>query len=1312
MAATRIEGHKPLPRSESLQKMLDLEKQYKLARLQRTQTSPTPDASAMSSFQPQIWPPVPIQTRRRDSRESLYQQHQQHQQHQQQLDQITTAVRRSGPASPLSITIPSPTDAGEKGQLSQKSHRPSTRNMAADSDAKPASEENSGDTTPREMSVEFSTQTKNGTHFEDDDDEGSESDQSSICQSPSWEGYGQKKKSKEKKLKAEMKRKEKERMDQELRAASKKRASNRLYKSPPLDSPDLNGHRPSSSASSRLNSSHGLGTKSGRFTPSSNQGLIPEVWGMAMGSSLSIPKSRPGYPRSQSAAGSYNDQDASRGPAVTMAQIQQQNASGNKKSTTTSEDRPTSSSDKVSYPPTSSRSHGLRSILPTSHSRQNSASTITPVPSKPEDLPTSTNNNSNGNRLYLTKNVSDQSLNHTSEKAERGRQLVDPAGSGSGSGSGGGSYVRKARAQSIERSIKGFMQEAALSDPNLLNGPNRTQFAYLGAPQQHQQQSNGDRPSSSQSKITKPFGASNGVNGVNGTATAVDQQNKKSQQQPQQPSRPQQQHPLKQHQPPKQAAPQKQQQDASPPVSDKTKTQSPEKDGESNTDYINFVSKPYSPPSLELATPTSGIFSSIKSRIGRRSSTSSGSTSNTNNTGRSFKERAMGAIYSQAHSNINSVAVVIPISQPPSRKHSQNSAQTTAASSIVSSTKNEASSSASSSGSTSLQIPQRDIRRLPKPARVLGEINQETMSQGPPARSRPSEGSSTSSYHDDSSIPPSPASTPDTSRPQSAKGLSATIEEIQIGSPGMFKASQEDLTMTTPQNSEQTQTTTTKEAQTQDTLPNRPASRTESVRDVTVDRPQSKGRLLDDLERPISRGRLLENIERPGSRTRVREEPRQTRPNGHTEQPITETHDEDIMLDSTPNLSEGLGILDEAWSQSTVTPDNDAQSFVTTLTNQKSGTSLKSQFGNLKEAALLAEAQNSLGVHPALINHEHEPAPPAYNHTLQEVDESEFLDGNNGVEEQLQPSPEKTLQRNSFRKAEKRTSKQAKHMSVVNEEPRLADDGGHHNQRASSPTPVGSDPRKTSTDVSFLPPLRHEAFIPPKSKARNSAPPTKHVDHEAQLTSQQDTAALASPVPTTATTAAPEQAAPPSSASGRSSPSAMYLQEARRSAPLVSSPLSNVIRSAKANMSTPSLTRPPLKTSASFSSGQHLAHTGTTFLPLPPTTTTSSGSSGKSPTSPRFRIPAHEPEQLAKQTPQSKPMAKMLVECCNCKFFHDMPSRVYECMAQPDAVVTDRDLGVSGAITTMVKCPWCSHNMSTQCCAGYAAVVYLKERLH
>lgn len=78
-----------------------------------------------------------------------------------------------------------------------------------------------------------------------------------------------------------------------------------------------------------------------------------------------------------------------------------------------------------------------------------------------------------------------------------------------------------------------------------------------------------------------------------------------------------------------------------------------------------------------------------------------------------------------------------------------------------------------------------------------------------------------------------------------------------------------------------------------------------------------------------------------------------------------------------------------------------------------------------------------------------------------------------------------------------------------------------------------------------------------------------------------------------------------------------------------------------------------------------------------------------------------------------EPIAKMFVECCECKYFHDMPSKLYKAMANPDGVVAlgdeVRDEG-TGPMT--VKCPWCTHEMSTKCCAGLAAMVHVKERLH
>ncbi|KYK58173.1 hypothetical protein DCS_05186 [Drechmeria coniospora] len=78
-----------------------------------------------------------------------------------------------------------------------------------------------------------------------------------------------------------------------------------------------------------------------------------------------------------------------------------------------------------------------------------------------------------------------------------------------------------------------------------------------------------------------------------------------------------------------------------------------------------------------------------------------------------------------------------------------------------------------------------------------------------------------------------------------------------------------------------------------------------------------------------------------------------------------------------------------------------------------------------------------------------------------------------------------------------------------------------------------------------------------------------------------------------------------------------------------------------------------------------------------------------------------------------EPVAKFFVECCGCKFYHDMPSNLYEAMANPKAVLSHRDtMGYGGSISIQFKCPWCKHAMSTNCCAGLAAMVYVTERLH
>jgi hypothetical protein len=111
-----------------------------------------------------------------------------------------------------------------------------------------------------------------------------------------------------------------------------------------------------------------------------------------------------------------------------------------------------------------------------------------------------------------------------------------------------------------------------------------------------------------------------------------------------------------------------------------------------------------------------------------------------------------------------------------------------------------------------------------------------------------------------------------------------------------------------------------------------------------------------------------------------------------------------------------------------------------------------------------------------------------------------------------------------------------------------------------------------------------------------------------------------------------------------------------------------------------------------------------------------------SPTSlPRFSLdalskaPTQAPPLPRHSTDSGRePVAKMFVECCSCRYYHDLPSRLYEAMARPDAALAAGDPMAAqlGAAPMTVRCPWCRHDMSTRCCAGLAAMVYVKERLH
>ena len=80
-----------------------------------------------------------------------------------------------------------------------------------------------------------------------------------------------------------------------------------------------------------------------------------------------------------------------------------------------------------------------------------------------------------------------------------------------------------------------------------------------------------------------------------------------------------------------------------------------------------------------------------------------------------------------------------------------------------------------------------------------------------------------------------------------------------------------------------------------------------------------------------------------------------------------------------------------------------------------------------------------------------------------------------------------------------------------------------------------------------------------------------------------------------------------------------------------------------------------------------------------------------------------------------EPLAKVFIECCGCHYFHDLPSRLYTRMSDSDRVVeAQKSSGVivHGVVVKSVQCPWCGHEMTRRCCAGYAASIRFEERLH
>jgi hypothetical protein len=1168
-----------------------------MARMHSSQTSPTSD-SAASLPSPQSR--TPLQARRRDSRESLAQ---------KQSDQMLRSPRRTGPPVDLSISIPqAEVDKKRTSDIAEHPNGISSNHLEDRDDDDHGDDEDDDDSTPRERTVTFLAMDDDDE--DDEDEEDRKSEQSSICQSPSWEGYGEKKK--KKKAEAERKRKEKELAERQERLLreERKKTANRLAKaSRPPTSPDP-GRTGSSFSLLRPESSRSNSHLKSKQGKSSTESFVPPWVGIAIGAGGYVPGmpnvpgpkiqksvSTPTSPKLNAdaafaTAAAKSSLDAVQGlpyektkPANTMeeavrkltesqhslktlpgkdANSQSVRATFHKAHSLLGDSRglgimsrskspkpaaeaaPNGAANGVSYPPPASRTRALRHTAANSHMRSNSATAATAV--KMEEA----------SKFFKAQHMkSTQGSRLYSGMSLSDESLRDQAMEERGrKRSDSASYVDRARAQSAERSISRYMDEVAVSS----------------LPQE-----GNDRPKTSHRRVQANGDASKEAAHRDIDATPV-------------PARP--------------------------------VTRGKEGEG----DYFNFVTKPYAPPSLELTSPTTGIFSTIKSKLQRGSSTGSSAPSTTSNT-------------------VKSAAAPAP--------------------SVASNADSTGRADHQSTASFHPAQPQADFSRLPKAARVLGEINPMTMQSGNTNNqgSRPSEGSSTSSYHDDSSNPPSPASTPDTSRPQSAKGLSAAIDEIRTQQSGVLLPTHEMLAAAQPQYH-----AITTNAKAESNRSSSSSSRTQQATESRSEaRPSSKGRLLDtdghrskeprnldDLVPQRSKGRLLDDLERPHSRGRLLEV--DGRHTGRDEQ----TDKDEARSGDVPSLGE------DSWSRTAMPIDleTDQQAFVTNMDGLGSNSSF-----------VTAPLETGPSKRPSAEAIPKERSRPS-SRSSHRSDENR---------DSHRPSS-----RNSHRK--EKTNSHTKQMSVVNEEPKLVESP----ILTDAPPLIQPAPVRPidAGDVSFLPPLKHESLPPPKSKARttttNSTSSTSSTSSAPAAVEQHRTYAKAPFVPS-------------EPSSGRSTPaSGAAHHDPRRTAPHGPSPLS---ANSSPRLKSHHNAGPPLTASRpGFKSGTSSpqVHASRPAI-LPPRPEAKALSTSNTPL---FRVPAQEPEA------GNKPVAKMLVECCSCHFFHDMPSRVYECMASPDAVVTDRALGVSGAITTMVKCPWCQHNMSTQCCSGYAALVYLKEKLH
>ncbi|KAH8906033.1 hypothetical protein BR93DRAFT_724535 [Coniochaeta sp. PMI_546] len=1001
-----------------------------------------------------------------------------------------------------------------------------------------------------------------------DSDEDEESDQSSICHSPSWEGYGQKKK--DKKKEAERKRKAKEQKDLAEREAkaAKKRASSRLSKAAPLLVRQMPTVMERSNSAPVLSSDNFRATNRGHqmptvddeqeyaglesrqnsllrsITPDSSE-LLDSANNRFIGG-LKLQQEREAAlqhaVRTQFALVNEPDPRQRMHKSFTTGPTSDMSASISGGSSLRNDSR----SSRESCPPSASRTRMLR---------QNSAQQPTAKVPRGRD-----SKNHPVTRSYSSDNHSQESLQPDGASHSRGRK---------------DGYVRHQRDQSTERALAGLLDE---------------QMASTNASSSTRSSSQHTRRSSLSRDVKAAALRLTGHRGASGKRAD--------------------------------------------PIEHGSVEQG---------DYFNYVEPPSSPLRAHALSPSGGVSSSTSNRSAQLESTAlkatqeSASSNTSIPTGatktRSLKDVARAALHmspSQAQ-----VPTFKPTVKPPPYY-------------ILRAKFSSSSSVPTLSTSTALGV---QTAQPPKSSQSHLTSSPSTAPNQP--GSRVSEGSSSSSNYDDGSPLPSPVTTPDTSRPQSAKGLPVEIGMLPNGQ--AEKTAVQDDARTLRQFSETTSSgsssnVTPRLTQYDDEGNEMPPedrwSRTAMPMDIDFDDAQSTvSDYSDAREEPVKIVSAPSKLESGGAGA----------PDGRR-------CDEPRDSVGQPKLS-----------RSHSNPDLTGNQRATNLTGEPAiPRRSKARQQQEPERPKTASAGQQLGKES---DKEHEKT----TEELQESEQRKKL-------RKQKPVPET--------KPERMTDEDAE---VIG---RASDDFKMRTAQACASTSLMS--------ARFMSPIG--GFIPSYGFASN--PLFVDFSEISKATSTSDQGAL--PVKITATQITFQTQAPASKS----------VAEAVRTTPKVAAPAVDqhqlpAPEPAKAAMrslsiptpaSGPKPTAPPRSTTTPVSilkatAPQPASNSGQSPGPaLPPVLSAI----------PKHLQPQNSARSQALAPPELRmaPIAKMFVECCSCRFYHDMPSKLYECMAKPDAVVEDKLRGISGAITTMVKCPWCQHNMSTSCCAGYAAVVYVKEKLH